>query len=192
MTRTHLWRLFDAITWPPRYKRLGRRNRRLRLTMPHWRSCKMSSSQSKSSWMKRGSTAMLLPKKSLVSSTISRSVLLSSILRNGDWLWMETCTVSWCVSCSARKNCQACLILFDLDWLVGERVWKPSIKYFDFFAQSTKQSQVKQVFPFVKVRLLSLVPYSHPLVCFSALAFDWCIGWLHKAHYRQRWWTWTL
>lgn len=29
--------------------------------------------------------------------------------------------------------------------------WKPAIKYFDFFAQSTKENKVKQVFPFVKV-----------------------------------------
>lgn len=104
---------------------------------------------------------------------------------------METCIASWCVFYLVRKNCQVCLILFDLDWFVGERVWKPSIKYFDFFAQSTKQSQVKQVFPFVKVRLVS-ISHSHPLVCFSALALNWCASWLHKAHYRQRWWTWTL
>ena len=29
--------------------------------------------------------------------------------------------------------------------------WKPSIRYYDFFAQSTDQARVKQVFPFVKV-----------------------------------------
>jgi hypothetical protein len=31
--------------------------------------------------------------------------------------------------------------------------WKPSIKYFDFFGQSTKEGKVRQVFPFVKVDL---------------------------------------
>jgi hypothetical protein len=29
--------------------------------------------------------------------------------------------------------------------------WKPTIKYYDFFAQSTNEARVKQVFPFVKV-----------------------------------------
>ena len=35
-----------------------------------------------------------------------------------------------------------------------ERIWKPTIKYYDFFAQSTEQKKVKQVFPFVKVCLV--------------------------------------
>lgn len=84
VTLTHRWRLFVAITWPPRFKRWRRRNPRLLPTRPPWRTCKLSSFQSKSSWMKQGSTAKQLPEKSKVSNTTQRSALLSWILRNGD------------------------------------------------------------------------------------------------------------
>lgn len=45
------------------------------------------------------------------------------------------------------------LVLFILNAYFYDAGWKPAIKYFDFFAQSTKENKVKQVFPFVKVSL---------------------------------------
>lgn len=55
------------------------------------------------------------------------------------------------VSYLERRKRQVCFSSFVQCYLLAGSQWKPSIKYFDFFAQSTKEGNVRQVFPFVKV-----------------------------------------
>ena len=59
-----------------------------------------------------------------------------------------------CVLFGEEKKPSMLLTCFVSDLIVDELRWKPSIKYFDFFAQSTKDNNVRQVFPFVKVCVL--------------------------------------
>lgn len=72
---------------------------------------------------------------------------------------MATFIVLWFVCCleKSKLSSEVCSIYLALlsitynaeKWEIED--WKPTIKYYDFFAQSTNEARVKQVFPFVKV-----------------------------------------
>jgi hypothetical protein len=51
--------------------------------------------------------------------------------------------------------------------------WKPAIRYYDYFVQCTDDVKVKQVFQYVKVRLIYCIIYSNSLGCFDETGIEW-------------------